>query len=248
MDSKSPAEVALKAGMEVGADKVAGLLGKFFPFFEMHKEAVEAYIDAIRNDESLPPEIKMMKIEGTKKTFKELKNQASIAKIAFESAKEGTDFSESSTIDEDWVARFMDSAKFVSNEESQIMWGRILAGEYERPNNTPPQAIRVLSEITQYYAQAFVNLCNLKSKILLLDLLTQSYTSKEVLILSYECVICIKLGLDLQTLSELQNHGLIKFSSTALVKDFSKEVYPKLYIVYGNNAITIIDYPEKSCR
>ena len=90
-------------------------------------------------------------------------NQSKIAKIALESAKEGTDFSESSSVDDDWLARYMDFAKFISNEDKQIIWGKILAGEFQSPGSTPPQLARILSEITEHHANIFNNICNLST-------------------------------------------------------------------------------------
>ena len=46
-------------------------------------------------------------------------------------AKEGTDFSDKSGVSEEWLERFMDSAGFVSAEDIQIIWGKILANELE---------------------------------------------------------------------------------------------------------------------
>ena len=39
-------------------------------------------------------------------------------------------------VNEEWLDRFMDSAKFVSQEEIQAIWGKILAKEFENQENT----------------------------------------------------------------------------------------------------------------
>lgn len=78
-----------------------------------------------------------------------------------ENAKEGTDFSEKSEVSEEWLDRYMDSAGFVSSEDIQLIWGKILANEFERPGSTPPNMIRILSEITPKLAMAFRVICSM---------------------------------------------------------------------------------------
>jgi hypothetical protein len=92
---------------------------------------------------------------------KKIKNQKAVAEIAMENAKPGTDFSENSGVSEEWLDRFMDSAGFVGTEEIQWIWGKILANEFERPGSTPPNMIRILSEITPGLASAFRYICSM---------------------------------------------------------------------------------------
>lgn len=128
-------------------NKSVGLMGMLFPFAGMKQKAVEMYIEDIEKSD-LPAETKVFMVLNTKKTFKKIKNQKAIAEIAIDNAKQGTDFSENSGVSEEWLDRFMDSAGFVSLEEIQWIWGKILANEFEKPGSTPPNMIRILSEIT----------------------------------------------------------------------------------------------------
>lgn len=43
----------------------------------------------------------------------------------------------------------MDSAGFVSSEEIQWIWGKILANEFEKPGSTPPNMIRYCQKLLQ---------------------------------------------------------------------------------------------------
>lgn len=236
---------ALKSAAEgVGKEsvnKIADAMGAIFPFFGLEKEAVKTYVEDIKNS-NMPPEAKLLAIANVKRTYKDLINQSKIMKIAVESAKEGTDFSESSKVDNDWLARFMDSAKFVSNDEMQFVWGRILAGEFESPGSTPPQIIRVLSEITPKYAQIFTSLCNLSPTI------TKKIEGKSdkinLIIIDYEDDFLKSLSLSINTLHELKNYGLIEFHpNTEYSTTILKEEGQKLYLEYGNKFATL-DYPD----
>ena len=99
-------------------NKSVGVMGMLFPFAGLKQKAVEIYIKDIEKSD-LPAETKVFMIMNTKKTFKKIKNQKTIAEIAMENAKQGTDFSENSGVSEEWLERFMDSAGFVSSEEIQ---------------------------------------------------------------------------------------------------------------------------------
>jgi len=217
--------------------------GGFFPYFGIQRKAVDAYITEITNS-NLSPEIKAMTIANTKKTFKEFKNQAAIAEIAMKNAKTGTDFNESSKVDDDWLARFMDAAKFVSNEDMQFVWGRILAGEFEKPGYTPPQMTRVLSEITLKYAQIFTTLCSLRSNMLVCDSRSKLLAQSNKLIINYKDPIFETIQINFKTLSELHNYGLIEFSTMGFIDKLQKEIYPELFLKYGNDVIKVIDYPD----
>lgn len=142
-------------------NKSADLLGMLFPFAGIKKKAVDLYIKEIE-DSDLSTDTKMLLLLNAKQKFKQLKNQEKIVEIASVNAKEGTDFSETSGINEEWLDRFMNSAGFVSSEEMQWIWGKILANEFERPGTTPPNMIRVLSEITPDLAKAFRKICSMR--------------------------------------------------------------------------------------
>ena len=141
-------------------NKVAGVMGMLFPYAGLKQKAVNLYIEEIEKSD-MSSEAKIFTVLNMKKIFKKIKNQKSIADIAMENAKEGTDFSEKSGVSEEWLERFMDSAGFVSSEDIQLIWGKILANEFERPGSTPPNMIRILSEITPKLAKVFRVICSM---------------------------------------------------------------------------------------
>ena len=236
-------KAAVEAVVKESTNRIANAVGSVLPFFGIKHEAVKSYIEEIKNS-TMSPEAKLLAIANTKRTYKELINQSKIARIAETSAKEGTDFGETSEVDDDWLSRFMDSAKFVSNEEMQYVWGRILAGEFEVPGSTPPQMIRLLSEITPLYARVFVNLCNLISRVLVVN--EGRFNATEIIIVDVEDEFFRPLTINFTTLNELQNYGLIEFSSpSGFINKYPKELIPKLHIAYDNKVVTVTDYPDK---
>ena len=61
-------------------------------------------------------------------------------------------------IDPDWTARFFNDVRDVSSEEMHVLWGRILAGEVEKPGSTSLRTLGVLRNLDQATAKLFVRL------------------------------------------------------------------------------------------
>lgn len=195
-------------------NKAVDLLGMLFPYVGVKKKAVDLYIEEIENSD-LSTDAKMISLLNAKKTLKKLKNQKNIAEIAKENAKEGTNFEETSGVNEEWLERFMESAGFVSSEDMQLVWGKILANEFERPGTTPPNMIRVLSEITPGLAKAFRKLCSMRVWIcpLLEDENIELAFQRTIVPYNGHEDAFLKMGISFNTLNELETLGVIKVST-----------------------------------
>lgn len=195
-------------------NKSADLLGMLFPFAGIKKKAVDLYIKEIE-DSDLSTDTKMLLLLNAKQKFKQLKNQEKIVEIASVNAKEGTDFSETSGINEEWLDRFMNSAGFVSSEEMQLIWGKILANEFEKPGTTPPNMIRILSEITPDLARAFKKICSMRIWIcpLLEDENIEVAFQKTFVPYNGHDSAFREMGISFNVLNELETLGIIKAST-----------------------------------
>lgn len=241
-------EELVKVAAQQGVDKIANVLGGFFPFWGLRKRAVEAYVSAIEKS-NLDPDIKMLQIANTKKTFKELQNQMAIAEIAQSAAKEGTDFSINSSVDDEWFSRYMDAGKHVSDEEMQIIWGKILAGEFENPGNTPPSVIRILSEMTTKYAKVFANICSLQTIIFPSDASGKPFYAKPCILISNAILsdYFAPLGINFQTLCELDKLGLIRYDgTTGFIDQYDINNYPIIHIYANQKVFTCTKYSDKA--
>lgn len=168
-----------------------------------------------------------------------------MAQIAHDIAKEGTDFSETSKVDEEWLERFMDAVKFVSDEKMQVIWGNILAKEFENPGNTPASVIRIMTEISPKNAKVFQQLCGMKvflfpedeqGKIL-------SGGSDYIIPIGTKSNYLESKGITLSTLNELEAVGLIKYD--ALAGYVKKWKYPKVHILQGEEVLSVLEYDEE---
>ena len=77
------------------------------------------------------------------------------AAMALEDKSVGND-----EIDHDWTARFFNDVQDVSSEDMHVLWGRILAGEVERPGSTSLRTLGVLRDLDQATAKLFVRHCS----------------------------------------------------------------------------------------
>ncbi len=215
--------------------KATNVLSMLFPYVGVRKKAVNVYIKEIE-ESNLPLETKIIMILNMKKYFKRIKNQSEIAEIAFNNAKANTDFSENSGVNEEWFERFMESAGFVSAKEVQIIWGKILSKEFEKPGCTPPNMIRILSEITPGLARSFSMLCSMSVDIFFTDNKDSLIEVTQEVIVPYytNSDRFIELGIGFEVLSELETLGVIKFDSVGgyVFTDLNDK---KIYIKVGDN-------------
>ena len=237
-----------KAAVDLAKDEkvrkeASGLLGKLFPYFGLEKKALDTYVEEIKKSD-LSPNIKARLILTAESDFKKWKNQESIAEIAFKNAKEGTDFSEKSGVDEEWFERYMDAAKFVSSEEMQLIWGKILAGEFEKPGSTPPNMIRILSEITPDLAQAFQKICSMRVSIFSIkeNGKVDKEAFKEIVIVPFSRKgnKFEKIDLSFDVLCELDSLGVIRFD--ALNGYCQDDITDFRLLMYAENKYEIISY------
>lgn len=236
-----------EAAAKEGTNMISSAMGCLFPFATAKRDAVKTYIEEIKKSD-ISPESKMIAIGNVKNNYKYLCNQLKIKEIAENTAKEGTDFSLTSGVREEFVDRFMDSAKFVSDEEMQIVWGRILAKEFEEPGSTPPKLTRILSEITPKYAVVFQNICSLSIGFTSLDKDNNPIEQETCpFIICKPNVEYIKgLGISFAQLNELCQMGLIQYEpGFGLIKAIDKDDVPSVSVSYGNQVRIATNYQNK---
>lgn len=207
-------EKVVDTASELIKKEASSIMGMLFPYVGLRKKALDMYISDVEKS-NMSNESKVIAVLNAKNTIKKLKNQKRIAEIALENSKEGTDFTNNSGVDEEWLERFMDSAKFVSDGNVQFMWGKILSNEFENPGSTPPSIIRVLSEITPFYAQIFRKICSMQ--IILVNINkdgTPLSTIQNIVVPHRENQDALdKIGLSFENINELENLGLVKFDA-----------------------------------
>lgn len=226
VSGKVVTDLAKNEGIQNGASSVLGML---FPYVGIRKRALDTYISDVEKSD-MSSEAKLIAILNAKDTIKRLKNKKGIADIAIENAEEGTDFSATSGVNQEWLERFMDSAGVVSEEDVQLMWGKILASEFENPGSTPHNMIRILSEITPQYAKAFQMICSMQRCLFVIDEFGKVVISARHIVVPYggNEETMGKLGLSFAVLNELETLGLIKLNT---LTGYAKTGIPKNHAV-----------------
>ena len=139
----------------------------------------------------------------------------------------------------------MDSARFVSDEAVQVLWGNILAKEFENPNSTPPSIIRILSEITPKYAKVFETICSLAVDITFSNENGDDIESIHKIILPSDYDYLSQYDISLSSLNELELLGLIQCESMGLAMSYQLFETPKFHIRYGNDCAFGSKYIDK---
>lgn len=92
--------------------------------------------------------------------FQQMKKQQNIEAVVANAATEldKTTVVSSTPVDEDWISSFFDFVANVSNEQMQILWGKVLAGEIEKPDSFSIRTLDILRKMTQEDAHCFASI------------------------------------------------------------------------------------------
>ena len=224
------------------------ILLTIFPALESKRLSLEAYRQGVL-DSNLSSEAKAIALATSHTDLKHKINQSKIAKLAVENARDGTDFTSNAGVDIAFLDKFMDDAKFVYDEEIQLMWAKVLAGEFETPNSTSFNVVRILSEITKKQAEIFANICSLSTCFVLeTDKgFSSSVEQKTLLFFNSESLLLKQLGISFVALNDLESLGLIKFEGLAgFVTQYDSSSIKKIHLYYNEKAITVIKFPDKA--
>lgn len=233
-----------EAGKE-SVNKLSSAIHGLFPFWGLKAKAIDVYVREIENS-GLSPEAKMFAIANAKKTYKEVKNQSAIVNSAISAIGSGptASFDRLADADEELVLRLLDAGKYVSDEELQLLWGNVLAGEFENPGGTPKSVIRILSDISKDEAAIFSNLCSLRLEIL-------ADTGDDIHHVGYEFMVfnfsdyLQEIGINFDAILELEKLGLLSLSN---VGHYNRRIphgsFPYVHIVCEDCVMTVINSEE----
>ena len=138
--------------------------------------------------------------------------------VSAEETNQGTNKNEETTINDDWLNNFENEARQVSTEDMQRRFGRVLAGEIEKPGSYSTKAVKILGGMDQNIAALFKKLCSVAVIMEVQDdgsILEVSVPS--LLLRSFEIMlndgaahnVLSKYGLGFDQLNLLNEHDLI---------------------------------------
>jgi Protein of unknown function (DUF2806) len=95
-----------------------------------------------------------------RQAYQELRKQQNIESICANSAQELIDGSKVSEDkpESDWINRFFEIAENISTEDLQYLWGKILAGEIQKPGSFSLRTLETLRNMSRQEAENFCRL------------------------------------------------------------------------------------------
>ena len=145
-------------------------------------------------------------------------NMETITEKAIPQLEDGSD---PSKMEDDWVTNFFDKSRIVSDSDMQNLWASVLAGEANSPGTYSKRTVNFLGDLDKRDAELFSALCSFGWFVgtftpLIFDVMASIYNDK---------------GLNFDTLTHMDNIGLIQFSNisgfvrTNLPKNFTVSYY-----------------------
>ena len=139
-------------------DKISNVTGIVFgPYKEKQKSKIN-FLEEINKREDLSSFEKMAITSNYKKMLKEYNNQTNIVNKAVEMLSEPIEQHELQELDENWIMNYMDCCKNICDEELQVIWAKILAGEFEQPGRISLNTLDKMKMISKKDAELFMKI------------------------------------------------------------------------------------------
>ena len=91
---------------------------------------------------------------------RETRRQKNIEDIAAGAAKELPEDVSENPVDQDWMAQFLEECKDISNEQMQVIWSRLLAGEVAQPGTFSLRTLAFVRTLSRDDADLFTRFCS----------------------------------------------------------------------------------------
>ncbi len=112
------------------------------------------------------------------------------------------------SMEDDWITNFFDKARIVSDDEMQMLWACVLAGEANRPGTYSKRTVNFLSDLDKSDAKLFSKLCGFAWY-------SGFAWNIGLFIFDEKGEIYNREGVDFRTLTDLDSIGLIQFNPLA---------------------------------
>lgn len=133
----------------------------------------------------------------------EIKKQENIEKITEKSFDSIRDDATPEKIEDDWISNFFDKCKLISDEDMQILWAKILAGEANNPGTFSKRTIEFMGTMDRKDAILFDSLCKTSWK----------FPALQPLVIDYNDKVFNNINLTFINLQHLDDIGLINMES-----------------------------------
>ena len=185
--------------------KIADAVGGYFKPYQIRRVAkAEAEAEIIKEQ----AQIKITSLQRralARFVSEEAKKQDNIESITEKAIPQLNDSSNPQNMEDDWITNFFDKCRIVSDEEMQLLWAKVLAGEANSPGTYSKRTVNSLGSLDKRDAQLFTNLC---SFVVIIEEATP-------LIYDAQASIYNDRQINFETLTHLDDIGLISFAPVA---------------------------------
>jgi len=158
----------------------------------------------------------------------EAQKQANIESITEKTIPQLNASSNPQNMENDWITNFFDKCRIVSDEDMQLLWSKILAGEANSPGTYSKRTVNALESLDKRDAQLFTNLCSF-GLLIIEELMPLIYDVNESIYKDQQ--------INFDTLTHLDSIGLIRFEPLTGLKQ--TELPQQIDIYYTGTALKV---------
>ena len=174
-------------------------------YFEPHKIIRKAKAEAEADKVKALSKIEIKGIEERalhRLIHEEKRKQENIEAITSQAIEYLPADAEPQNINEDWVTRFLEKCKTISDKEMQDLWAKVLAGEAKKTGAYSKRTLEILYNLDKDDANFFTNVCRFGWN--------GTYTPL-IIIFDFSAEIYKNNGITFAQLEHLEAIGLLKF-------------------------------------
>jgi len=184
-------------------EKIADAIGGIFKPHQIVKVAqAEAEAEKIRAVTHI--EVTQLERRAMRRLImEEAKKQNNIETIIGKALPEVDEKAKPEQVEDDWITNFFEKCRLISDEEMQVLWARILAGQANSPGKFSKRTVDLLASMDKADANAFSNLCSF------------AFRADKLIPLVYDVrnKVYADHGINFGTLSHLESISLIHFDN-----------------------------------
>jgi hypothetical protein len=184
-------------------EKISDAIGGLFKPYQIKRVAkAEAEVDIIEAEAQIKID-KLQRRALSRFIAEEAKKQNNIESITEKAIPLLEDSSNPQDMEDDWITNFFDKCRIISDEDMQLLWSRILAGEANYPGTYSKRTVNLLGSLDKTDAQSFTTLC----------CFTWVLEKPIPLIYDWHDPIYKEQGINYDSLSHLDDIGLIHYET-----------------------------------
>lgn len=208
-------------------EKVSNAIGGIFKPWQIRRVAqAEAEAEKIKATSQI--EIKELQMRAFQRFMaEEAKKQTNIEEITAKALPQINETAQPENMEDDWITNFFDKCRLISDEEMQILWSKVLAGEANSPGTYSKRTVNFLDSLDKTDASLFQSLCGF------------GWLIGNVVPVIYEesAEIYAKNGVNFGTLKHLDEIGLLSFDNLGGYKRI--HLPKKISVTYYGRPINI---------